>query len=262
MGELDLENPQSFNEKIQWLKLNDRNPKHTMLVDKYEAKRLVAHSIGESHIIPTLGIWDRFEDIDFSILPNQFVLKCTHDSGGLVVCRDKKNFNKKSAKKKINKCLKHNFYYGQREWAYKNIKPRIIAEKYMEDETAKKLGNSGLTDYKFFCFNGKPEFVYVSCGLENHETAQISFLTMEWEFADFKRNDYQGLNVLPDKPKRFDEMIEYAKKLSENEKFVRIDFYEIGARVYFSEVTYYPCSGFMPFDPIEWDNKIGKLIKI
>lgn len=260
--ELDLENPQTFNEKIQWLKLNDRNPKHTMLVDKYEAKRLVADTIGESHIIPTLGVWDKFDDIDFSILPNQFVLKCTHDSGGLIICRDKKKFNKKSAKKKIEKCLKHNFYYGQREWAYKNIKPRIIAEEYMEDETAKQLGSSGLTDYKIFCFNGKPEFIYVSCGLENHETAQIGFLTMEWEFADFKRSDYQGLTALPDKPKRFDEMIEYARKLSKNEKFVRIDFYEINTRVYFSEVTYYPCSGYMPFDSIEWDNKIGRMLKL
>lgn len=260
--ELDLENPQTFNEKIQWLKLNDRNPKHTMLVDKYEAKRLVADTIGESHIIPTLGVWDKFDDIDFSILPNQFVLKCTHDSGGLIICRDKKKFNKKSAKKKIEKCLKHNFYYGQREWAYKNIKPRIIAEEYMEDETAKQLGSSGLTDYKIFCFNGKPEFIYVFCGLENHETAQIGFLTMEWEFADFKRSDYQSLTALPDKPKRFDEMIEYARKLSKNEKFVRIDFYEINTRVYFSEVTYYPCSGYMPFDPIEWDNKIGRMLKL
>lgn len=233
-----------------------------MLVDKYEAKRLVADTIGESHIIPTLGVWDKFDDIDFSILPNQFVLKCTHDSGGLIICRDKKKFNKKSAKKKIEKCLKHNFYYGQREWEYKNIKPRIIAEEYMEDETAKQLGSSGLTDYKIFCFNGKPEFIYVFCGLENHETAQMGFLTMEWEFADFKRSDYQSLTALPDKPKRFDEMIEYARKLSKNEKFVRIDFYEINTRVYFSEVTYYPCSGYMPFDPIEWDNKIGRMLKL
>lgn len=165
-------------------------------------------------------------------------------------------------RKKIEKCLKHNFYFGQREWAYKDIKPRIIVEEYMEDETTKKLGFSGLTDYKFFCFDGKPEFVYVSCGLENHESAQISFLTMEWEFAKFKRSDYKGLIALPDKPKRFNEMVEYAKKLSKGEKFVRVDFYEINANVYFSEITYYPCSGFMPFDPIEWDAIIGEMIKL
>ena len=233
-----------------------------MLVDKYEAKSLVADSIGESHIIPTLGIWDRFEDIDFSILPNQFVLKCTHDSGGLVICRDKKNFNKKSAKKKINKCLKHNFYYGQREWAYKNIKPRIIAEKYMEDETAKKLGNLGLTDYKFFCFNGEPEFVYVSCGLENHETAQISFLTMNWEKAPFGRSDYLEFEVLPPKPAKFDEMVKIAKSLSSGHPFLRVDLYEINNKVYFSELTFSPCGGFMPFVPEEWDAKLGEMVNI
>lgn len=132
----------------------------------------------------------------------------------------------------------------------------------MEDDTAKKLGSLGLTDYKIFCFNGEPNFVYVSCGLENHDTAQISFLTMDWQFAEFKRKDYKGLTRLSKKTKRFDEMVEYARKLSANEKFVRIDFYEINSTVYFSEVTYYPCSGFLPFDPIEWDKKIGEMIKL
>lgn len=172
-----------------------------MLVDKYETTKLVAASIGESHIIPTLGVWNIFEDIDFTTLPNQFVLKCIHDSGGLVICRDEENFDIEKSKKKINKCLKHNYYYGQREWAYKDIKPRIIAEQYMEDNTAKKLGSLGLTDYKFFCFNGEPKFVYVSCGLENHDIAQMSFLTMDWQFAEFKRKDYKGLTRLPEKTK-------------------------------------------------------------
>lgn len=247
---------------MQWLKLYDRNPIHPMLVDKYEAKEIVAKFIGEEHIIPTLGVWNKFDDIDFSKLPSQFVLKCTHDSGGLVICRDRKDFNLNKSRRKINKCLKRNFYYGQREWVYKNIKPRIIAEKYMEDETANRLGSSGLTDFKFFCFNGKLEFVYVSCGLENHDTAQISFLTMDWKLANFKRSDYNCLSSLPNKPKKFDEMVEFAKILSRDEKFVRIDFYEINSNIYFSEMTYYPCGGFLPFDPIEWDNKIGDMLKL
>lgn len=182
--------------------------------------------------------------------------------GGVLICKDKAHFNYTRAKKKLRKCLKHNFYYGQREWAYKDIKPRIIAEKYMEDLTSKAMGSSGLTDYKFFCFNGIPQFVYVSCGLENHETAQISFLTMDWKFADFKRSDYKGLINLPDKPEKFDEMFKYAKVLSKNEKFVRVDFYEINSNVYFGEMTFYPCSGFLPFEPAEWDLKIGKMLRL
>ena len=132
----------------------------------------------------------------------------------------------------------------------------------MEDLTSKAMGSSGLTDYKFFCFNGIPQFVYVSCGLENHETAQISFLTMDWKFADFKRSDYKGLINLPDKPEKFDEMFKYAKVLSKNEKFVRVDFYEINSNVYFGEMTFYPCSGFLPFEPAEWDLKIGKMFRL
>ena len=257
---LDLDNPQSFNEKIQWLKLNDRNPEHVLLVDKYEAKKIVAKRIGEEHVIPTLGVWSSYEDIDFSKLPDQFVLKCTHDSGGMIICRNKATMNHQKSKKKITRCLKQNYFYGQREWAYKDVKPRIICEKYMEDSTAKQMGSKGLTDYKFFCFNGIPKFVYVSCGLENHDTAQISFLTMDWNFANFKRNDYQGLKYLPEKPSCFDQMTEYATVLSQDEKFVRVDFYEINQQVYFGEITYYPCSGFMPFDPPEYDILVGKML--
>lgn len=173
--ELDLNNPVTFNEKLQWLKLNDQKPEYTEMVDKFLAKKYVASIIGQEHIIPTLGVWSHFDDIDFDELPTQFVLKCTHDSGGLVVCKDKNNLNKKAAKKKIENSMKTNYYKGGREWPYKNVKPQIIAEEYMED-----ISGNGLTDYKFYCFNGDPKYLYVSNGMDNHETARLSFLTMNW----------------------------------------------------------------------------------
>ena len=217
---------------------------------------------GGGYVIPTLDVWDSFDDIDFDKLPNQFVLKCTHDSGGLVICRDKTKLDKSSVRTKIEKCLEHNFFWGQREWPYKNVKPRIIAEKYMEDAAAKILGSNGLTDYKFFCFNGTPEFVYVSCGLEDHTTAQMSFLDMNWEFAQFKRSDYRPLSTVPPKPERFEEMKAIAGKLSKDIPFVRVDLYEVQGKVYFSEMTFFPCSGFLPFEPEEFDRILGSSIGI
>lgn len=158
-AKLDLENPRSFNEKIRWLKLHDRNPEYTKMVDKCDAKEYVKEVLGEEYIIPTIGVWDNFKDIDFSVLPNQFVLKCTHDSGGLAICRDKERFDIAQAEKNITKSLKREFWRTFREWVYKDVKPRIIAEKYMEDEKSQTL-----IDYKFFCFNGTPKFMYISKG--------------------------------------------------------------------------------------------------
>lgn len=259
---LNLNSPVTFNEKLQWLKLHDRKPEYTTMVDKYEAKRWVADRIGEEYIIPTLGGWNHFDEIDFDKLPNQFVLKCTHDSGGLVICRDKSEFDKEAARRKIEASLRHNFFWGQREWVYKSVKPRILAEAYMEDEIAKKMGSEGLTDYKFFCFNGTPEFIYVSCGLENHRTAQISFLDMNWNFAKFRRGDYKPLNSKPPKPLTFMVMKKIARRLSKNIPFVRVDLYEVKGRVYFSEMTFYPCSGFLPFEPEKYDKVLGDKIII
>lgn len=163
---LNLKNPKTFNEKIQWLKLYDRNPLYTTMVDKYEAKKYVASIIGEEYIIPTLGVWDKFDDIDFDKLPNQFVLKCTHDSGGLAVCKDKKVFDINAARKRINRSLKRNFYWIGREWPYKDVRPRIIAEQYMENSD----GRTELSDYKFYCFNGKPEYCHVISDRTQNET--------------------------------------------------------------------------------------------
>ena len=154
--ELNLKKPKTFNEKLQWLKLYDRNPAYTKLVDKYEVRKHIAKTIGQEYLIPLLGVWDTFEDINFSKLPNQFVLKCTHDSGGLIICTDKNRLDIDAARKKINKCLKRNYYYPGREWPYKNVKPRIICEKYMVDESGTEL-----KDYKFMCFNGEVKCIFV-----------------------------------------------------------------------------------------------------
>lgn len=265
----DLVSPKTFNEKLQWLKLHDRKPIYTKLVDKYEVKKYVASTVGEEYVIPTLGVWKRFDDIDFDALPDQFVLKCTHDSGGIVICRDKSEFNLDAARKKIDKCLKRNYYWRGREWPYKGVQPRIIAEPYMEDcEAEPEDGGKaprairGLTDYKFYCFHGKPEFLYISRGLENHATASISFLTMEWAFAPFRRSDYRAFDSLPEKPKGFEEMVRLCKALSKESAFVRVDLYQIGGRVYFSELTFSPCSGLMPFEPKEWDRRLGDLLRL
>lgn len=258
---LHLDNPVTFNEKLQWLKLYDRHPEYTAMVDKYEAKRYVADRIGDEHIIPTIDVWERFEDIDFDLLPNQFVLKCTHDSGGLVICTDKSHIDIDAVRKKVNKALKCKFFYVGREWPYKNVKPRIIAEKYMVDGDESEY-DIGLTDYKFFCFNGEPKFLYVSKNLTNHTYARISFASLDWKLAPFYRNDYQPFEELPNKPKCLEEMIYLAKKLSQGIKFLRVDLYEVDGKVYFSELTFSPCNGLFPFEPPEWDYKLGELINL
>ena len=254
---LDLDNPQTFNEKIQWIKLYDRKPIYTTMVDKYEVKKYVADIIGEEYIIPTIGVWDKFEDIDFDSLPEQFVLKCTHDSGGLVICKDKKKLNLKKAKKKIKTCLKHSFFWGCREWPYKDVKPRIIAEKYMEDtETAE------LRDYKFFCFNGEAKMIFIATDRQKQgEETKFDFFDMDFNHLPFT-NGHPNAQVLPQKPKCFDEMRTLAEKLSKDIPHVRVDFYEVDGKVYFGEMTFFHWSGMVPFDPPEWDEKIGSWIDL
>ncbi len=253
---LNLENPKSYNEKLQWLKLYDRKPIYTTMVDKYKVKKYVSDIIGEEYIIPTLGIYNKFDDINFDELPNQFVIKCTHDSGGLVIIKDKKKLNIQEVRKKINECLKKNFYYSGREWPYKNVKPRIIIEKYMVDDVEKEL-----RDYKFFCFNGNVKFFKVDFNrfIEHH----ANYYDVNLNIMPFGELDY-----LPDYKKKIDlssniyRMIELAEKMSRNIPFVRIDFYNVNGKIYFGEITFYPASGFGKFEPEQWDTKIGEWIKI
>lgn len=258
MGEkLNLDNPVLYSEKLQWLKLYDRKKIYTTMVDKCDAKKYVSSIIGDKYIIPTLGVYNSFDEINFDKLPNQFVIKCTHDSGGLVIVKDKKKLNIKEAKKKINKSLKKNYFYGTREWPYKDVKPRIIVEKYMEDKK-----NNTMRDYKFFCFNGVPKLMYISEGLENHKTASMSFYDMNFKLSDCKRKDYKLLDYMPDKPKNFDKMKKFAEILSKNIPHLRVDFYEINGELYFGELTFFTCSGFIPFEDKKWDRILGDYINL
>lgn len=253
---LNLENPRTFNEKLQWIKIHDRRPEYTMMVDKYAVKEFVAKKIGEKYVIPTLGVWNHFDDIDFDLLPNQFVLKCTHDSGGLVICKDKKQLDKVKAKKKIEECLKHNYYYGQREWPYKNVPHRIIAEAYMEDTTTKEL-----RDYKFFTFDGKVKAMYVATDRGSKGETRFDFFDADYNHLPFT-NAHPNADRLPRKPSSFEEMQDLATKLSKGIPQVRVDFYEVDGKVYFGEMTFFHMSGFAAFEPEEWDEIFGSWINL
>lgn len=253
---LDLNNPKTFNEKLQWLKLYDRKDIYTTMVDKYEVKKYVANIIGDEYIIPTIGIYNNFDEINFEELPNQFVIKCTHDSGGIVICKDKSKLNIDEARKKINRCLNKNYYYIHREWPYKNVKPRIIIENLLEDEN-----NEDLIDYKFMCFKGKVKCSFVCLNRRSKEGLKIDFYDLEWNKMPFERH-YHNSNIILEKPKNYNKMIELAEKLSKNIPFVRVDFYDVKGKIYFGELTFYPGSGFEEFTPEEWDKKLGDMLII
>ncbi len=254
---LDWENPQTFNEKLQWLKLYNRKPEHAQMVDKVEAKKYVANLIGEEYIIPTLGVYDSVDEIDFDKLPNQFVLKCTHDSGGVVICSDKNKLNIIAAKKKLRQGLRCHYYYQNREYPYKNVKPRIIAEKYMVDESGYEL-----KDYKFFCFNGEPKALFIATdrGSATEET-KFDFFDMDFKHLPFT-NGHPNSTKPINKPIGFDKMKELAAKLSQGEPHLRVDFYDINGQIYFGELTFFHWSGMMAFEPEEWDYKFGEWIKL
>ncbi|OON90154.1 MAG: glycosyl transferase [Candidatus Epulonipiscium fishelsonii] len=252
----NLNNPKTFNEKLQWLKLHDRHPRYTRLVDKYEVRKYIAKKIGKEYLIPLLGVWANFDDIDFDKLPNQFVLKATHDSGGVFICKDKNNFNKEDARKKINKSLKRNYYWGEREWPYKNVKPRIICEKYMVDESGYEL-----KDYKLMCFNGKVKCSFVCLNRESKNGLNVDFYNMKWKKMNFERA-YCKSNELISKLQNFDNMIEISEKLSKNLRFVRIDFYEVNRQLFVGEITFYPGSGFEEFRPFKYDKLMGSWINL
>ena len=250
----NLKHPTTYNEKLNWLKLHDRNPLYTKIVDKYEVKEYIAEKIGEEYIIPTLGVWDHFDDIDFDKLPDQFVLKCTHDSEGLVICKDKSKLDLKAAKEKIKAALKLNFYYIGREWPYKNVKPRIIAEQYMEDHV-----DGELRDYKFFCFDGEPKAMFVASDRAINAT-KFDYFDLEYNHLDIKQHYPNAGKVR--KPVTFEKMIELSKVLSKGMPHVRVDFYEVDGKLYFGELTFYHFSGFMPFQPAKWDKTFGDWIKL
>lgn len=254
--ELNLEDPKTFNEKLQWLKLNDRKYVYTTMVDKYEVKKYVSHVIGEDYIIPTIGVYDKFDDIDFKELPNKFIIKCTHDSGGLVIVKDKNKLDIKKAKKKINKHLKRNYYYSGREWPYKNVKPRIIIEEYMEDNVNKEL-----RDYKFFCFNGKMKFFKIDFNRSTYH--QANYYDKNKNLLKFGEEVCPpDCNKILEMPVNLNRMIKLAEMLSKNIPFLRVDLYEVNGKIYFGELTFYPASGFGKFKPEDCDRKLGDLIDL
>lgn len=254
---LNLEDPKTYNEKLQWLKLYDRKPEYTLMVDKYEAKKYVAERVGEEYIIPTLGVWDRAEDIDFDSLPNRFVLKCTHDSGGLVICKDKSKLDRTDAIKKLKKYLKTNFYHIAREWPYVNVPRRIIAEQYMEDDQTPDL-----RDYKVHNFNGEPKFVLV-CGNRFSQTGLTEdFYSDKWELMDLKRPKHPNSGVVEEKPEQLEKIFELSNILSKDIPFLRTDFYIVNGKIYFGELTFFPAAGFEAFEPEEWDSTFGNWIEL
>lgn len=254
---LNLNNPRSFSEKIQWLKLYDRKPIYTKMVDKVTAKEYVASIIGDKYIIPTLAVYNNVEEIDWDALPEQFVMKCSHDCGSIIICKDKSMLDKETSKQIMKEGLKRRYYWQNREWPYKDVTPRIIVEQYMED---KKTGE--LRDYKFFCFDGEVKALFVA------SERQVKGGETKFDFFDVNYNHLPIINghpnasVMPEKPLRFDEMKDIASKLSKGMRHVRVDLYEMNGNVYFGELTFSHWSGMVPFEPIEWDYTFGSWIKL
>ena len=253
---LNLNNPITYNEKLQWLKLYDRQKRYTTLVDKYAVRNYIENKLGKDYLVPLYGVWDSFDEIDFSELPNQFVLKCTHDSGGLVIVRDKALLNINSVREKLNHSLHTNYYLKGREWPYKNVKPRIICEQLLANDY------ESIKDYKVFCFNGTARFTLVCSNRFSDIGLCEDFYDNNWSHLDMKRpgvpNSYEDQR----KPINFLKMIEIAELLSKGIPFLRVDFYEINDQLFIGELTLYPASGFEGFEPQELDTYYGSLLKI
>lgn len=251
---LNLKSPETFNEKIQWLKLYDRKDIYTIMVDKCEAKKYVSNIIGNEYIIPTIGVYNNYEEINFEKLPNQFVIKPTHTSGNVFICKDKNSINHKKLRKTIKKWLKRDYYKIHREWPYKNIKHQIIIEEYKEDKNSNEL-----KDYKFFCFNGEPNMLFVAIGRPYN--TKFNFYDLNFEKLPIQQH-YPNFNEKISKPANFDKMIEFSKKLSKNIPHVRVDFYDVNGKLYFGELTFYHFSGFENFNNYKYDLELGDLIKL
>lgn len=252
---LNLDNPQTYNEKVNWLKLHDRKPIYTQMVDKKTAREIVARTIGTQYTTRLLGCWDRFEDIDFSTLPNSFILKCNHDSGSVVVCKDKTHFDYKRARKILTKHLKNNAFYYAREWPYKNIKPQILAEEFLSDGT-----HPVLPVYKIFCFHGEPKIIQaIHNDKQPNET--VDYLDTQWNWLDCHQY-FPRSRQRPTAPVCLEQMLDMARRLSNGLTHVRVDFYEINGKPCFSEFTFYNDAGIARFTPDKWDHILGQYITL
>ena len=255
---MDWKNPKTFNEKLNWLKLYDRKPIYTKIVDKYLVKDYVKEIIGDEYIIPTLGVWESPDHIDWDSLPQNFVLKTTHGGGnaGVIICKDKSAIDVNRIKKQLFEAMKQNLYMTSREWPYKNVSKKIIAEKYLEDFVVNEL-----RDYKFFCFNGEVKYLYVATGRGKYEEPYFNFFDADYNILDFQQAHPRSENI-PTKPMHYNEMKMIARKLSKGFTEVRIDLYEVNGKVYFGEMTLFHHGGFGLFNPKEWDYKFGEMIKL
>lgn len=251
----NLKNPQSFNEKLNWLKLYDRRDCYTQMADKYEVREYIKKKLGEEYLIPLIGVWNKAEEIDFEKLPEQFVLKCTHDSASVIICKDKATFDRQAAEKCLNQSLRTNYFYPSREWPYKNILPRVIAEKYMVDES-----NTELKDYKIYNFNGVPELIQVDYArfTDHHR----NLYSTKWEYIDEEIEYPRDANTIIKKPENLDEMLRCARILSEGIPSVRTDFYSINGKTYFGEITFYQEGGFAHFGSQNYEKKLGEMISL
>lgn len=253
---LDLEHPKTFNEKLQWLKLYDRKPIYTTMVDKYKAKQWIADRIGEQYVIPTLAVYNSVDEIDLDKLPDKFVLKCNHDSGSVVICKNKSTFDLETAKKTLAAALEKNYYWMAREWPYKGVKSCVFAEKFLEDSAT-----DDVIDYKMMTFNGKVKCCFTCTNRRSATGLNVTFFDVDWKKMPFER--LYPVDAKPvGRPSSYEQMVVFAERLSENIPFSRVDFYEINGMPFIGEITLYPGAGFEPFKPNDWDRKLGEWIKL
>lgn len=256
---LCLENPLTFNEKLQWLKLYDRRIEYTTMVDKYQVREYIIQKIGAKYLIPLVGVWNTPDEIDFAQLPMQFVLKCNHNSGlGMCICRDKNKLDWVQVKRRLSKGLKEDYYQKYREWPYQGVKRKIIAEEYLEDDRQ----TEGIIDYKIHNFNGVPKMILVCKNRFQQDGMTEDFFDVDWKHLNVARKKYQNALEYPEKPEKLDEMLKLSQILSEDIPFLRTDFYEVEGKIYFGELTFFPSSGLEGFIPQEWDEQLGRWLRL
>lgn len=279
---LNLKNPRTFSEKLQYMKLYDRNPLYNVFADKYAVRDYVKDKIGGEHLVPLLGKWNTPDDVKLDTLPDKFVLKLNNDSGGVWICTDKNSFDIEAVRQKMRSRFSDSYYWGSREWCYKDIKPLIFAEEYLDDIdtgdlscplapplrvlSSKTRGRAAtppdLPDYKFFCFDGVPKFLYIATGRHSPEGVRMTWLDTQWNKLPFQYPHHPACDVPPPKPDNLSEMVLIASRLSEKVRFVRVDLYSVKGKVYFGELTLYPAGGFSPIIPLEWNYKIGDMLHL
>lgn len=253
----DLKNPKSFNEKLQWLKMHDHNPAYTQMVDKLAVKDYISKKIGDEYVVPLIGAWDKFEDIDFDKLPETFVLKCTHDSGGLVICKDKSKLDIAKARKKINHCLRKDYYIGTREWPYRDVQKKIIAEQLLTEP-----GQPAPRDYKILCFNGKPKLIELHQNRFTNRQTQ-DFYDTSWKKTSISQGGWNGVSKTDaPRPGNLDQMLSLSETLAEGTACMRVDWYDINGKLYFGEITFYDGSGIDAFDDYNDDLMMGSWIDL